>query len=382
MPLSGSFSVRLPQVATDILWWDKALASARLRLTRTLGADLRRLSAGYVDSSEILWADHEFHRHIFSISPANAYAYMRNQRNAAKMVLCTRFFQPIEKHSNLSPGTRTGVCKPRHTTGRNLAFTRFYLFIIAAYSFHSPGLCLSFRSNERNRCNAIPWTVSPSRWTVMRRYSVRSCHVDCVGRSNPRKFVPRISGITLPLPRIFSYRRPTWWRMSFASLFVRLSVRSPRWSIPAVFSAVWDPFGGNRSCYPILKHASVVLQPISISTGGGRYNCGSDSLRFGGICNLERSVCTSGIDFAIFKILKNWRTIALVGNSTSAIWLTPMAVDAPVHGNRSLVARSSAMKLEFDHVSTSVRHGIGFLSGRVRICAQPPSVRLILSDRM
>lgn len=143
-----------------------------------------------------------------------------------------------------------------------------------------------------------------------------------------------------------------------------------------------EPFGGNRSCYPILKHASVVLQPISISTGGGRYNRGSDSLRFGGICNLERSVCTSGIDFAIFKTLKNWRTIALVGNSTSAIWLTPMAVDAPVHGNRSLVARSSAMKLELDHVSTSVRHGIGFLSGRVRICAQPPSVRLILSDRM
>lgn len=202
----------------------------------------------------ILQVDHESHRCIFSISPANAYAYMRNQRNAAKMVLCTRFFRPMEDHSNLSSGTREFVnrviwqvetsCADRFYISAISSSLR-YLFMIAVYSFHNPGSCSSFRSNERNRCNAIPWTGSSSRWTVMRRCSVRSCHVDCVGRSNPRKFVPRMRNVawwvTLPLLRIFSYRRPTWWRMFFAALFVRLSVRSPRWSIPAVFSAVWDP---------------------------------------------------------------------------------------------------------------------------------------------
>ena len=294
------------------MWWDKALASARLRLTRTLGADLRRLSAGYVDSSDPLSGSWISPTHLFDISGQRVCVHqcVRNQRNAAKMVLCTRFFQPIEKHSNLSPGTREfvnrvmrRVYKPRAL----IAFMRFYLFIIAAYSFHSPGLCLGFRSNERNRCNAIPWTVSPSRWTVMRRCSFRSCHVDCVGRSNPRKFVPRISGITLPLPRIFSYRRPTWWRMSFASLFVRLSVRSPRWSIPVVFSALWDP---NRS-EGIGRAIQYWSMPV-LCCSQSAYRQGVDDTIAGRIAwDLAVSVTSSGrsaLRESISQFSKPWRT--------------------------------------------------------------------------
>ena len=95
--------------------------------------------------------------------------------------------------------------------------------------------------------------------------------------------------------------------MSFASLFVRLSVRSPRWSIPVVFSALWDP---NRS-EGIGRAIQYWSMPV-LCCSQSAYRQGVDDTIAGRIAwDLAVSVTSSGrsaLRESISQFSKPWRT--------------------------------------------------------------------------